>query len=360
MLSDSCLLGTTDKWIKEPFVVDYNLSVEEIYTNAAAFGLVAWKGLEALCHVGDRTENKIPNLPSWVPDFTQPLPWKTFQSTGENMRFKAASELQTELWLDCLKEKAVVFNASPIDSVERTCNAYWNDDNQKGLAAFLKLFFRPTAPVVIYDEDIASKMLRLMVADGFKNDGIDPRQNLTELFERWLFSSLFACDEAHQGKPESAIAFWRDPQTQISAIAEALGIESQFLTDLLGPITRGAKQCTTIEDIELSVKGRVKENGPFAKYTQSTRHELKVQWDFAGNNRCFFRTVQGYVGLGPRTMQADDRVMLLHGAHVPYVFRRLPKDPETVFDFVGEAYLHGFMYGEGLARYVKWGKITVY
>lgn len=143
-------------------------------------------------------------------------------------------------------------------------------------------------------------------------------------------------------------------------MAEALGIESQLLRELVGPITRGARQCTNIEDIELSVKGRIKEVGPFARYIQSTRHDLKVQWDFAGNNRCFFRTVQGYVGLGPRTILAGDRVMLLHGAHVPYAFRHLPKDPETVFDFVGEAYLHGFMYGEGLAGDVKWAKITVY
>lgn len=111
----------------------------------------------------------MPNHPSWVPDFTQPLPWKTFQSTGDTMRFKAASELQTQLWLDCFKEKTVGFNASPIDSVERTCNAYWTKDNGKDLAAFLKLLFHPSGPARTYDEDRASTMLRLMVADGFKN-----------------------------------------------------------------------------------------------------------------------------------------------------------------------------------------------
>lgn len=78
-------------------------------------------------------------------------------------------------------------------------------------------------------------------------------------------------------------------------------------------------------------------------------------------NRHFFRTSQGYVGVGPRTIEVDNQVMLLYGANVPYVFRHLPKDPETVFGFVGEAYLHGFMYGEGLAKDgLKWGKITVY
>lgn len=53
--------------------------------------------------------------------------------------------------------------------------------------------------------------------------------------------------------------------------------------------------------------------------------------------------------------------MLLHGAYVPYVFRHLPKNSEIMFDFVGEGYLHGFMYGEGLAKDgLKWRKITVY
>lgn len=321
--------------------------------------MVAWEGLEALCHVGDRTQNEIPDLPSWVPDFTQALPWKAFQK-GEH-HFKAASSLATELWADGVKDGVIVFNASPIDSIVCTCDAYWNDREKNGLSEFMKLLFRSSAPATPYDEDTASLILRLVTADGFKNLGIDPRENLKELFELWLFSGLFACDEAHRGSADSAIAFWKDPQGRIAPMAEALGIRCDLLETLIEPISRGAKVCQTIEDIELAFQGRSREEGALARYLPSTRHQLANQWEFTGKSRCFFRTAQGYVGIGPRTIEEGDGVMLLQGAHVPYIFRHQPKDPETVFDFVGEAYLHGFMYGEALEKEgLKWEKITVY
>ncbi|KAI1110653.1 heterokaryon incompatibility protein-domain-containing protein [Nemania sp. NC0429] len=327
---------TTDKWIEEPFLVDYSLSVQEVYTKAAAYGLVAWKGLEALCHVGDK-------------------------KNGEKAMFKAASNLESEFYLHSVKEKAVVFIASPIDSVISTCDAYWKSREKQGMPNFLKLLLQPSRPATPYNENLASIFLRLLVADGFKNEGIDPRKNLTQLFERWLFSRLFDCDEAHRGETGSAVAFWHDPKSRISPMAEALGIECHLLEELLESISRGAKQCTTVDDIELGLVGRDHGSGAHAQYMQSMRHALAVQWEFTGMNRRFFRTSLGYVGIGPRTVEVGDRVMLLQGAHVPYIFRHLPKDPETVFDFVGEAYLHGFMYGEGLERDgIRWEKITVY
>ncbi|KAI1748277.1 heterokaryon incompatibility protein-domain-containing protein [Xylaria castorea] len=324
---------TTDKWIEEPLVVDYGLSVQDIYIQAAMYGLVAWKGLEALCHVGDRTQNQIPDLPSWVPDFTQALPWKAFQKTGEDMKFKAASCLQTELYLNSVKKGVVVFKAAPIDSIVSTCDAYWKGREKMGMSEFMKLLFRPAAPTTPYDEDVASIILRLIVADGFKNEGIDPRKNLTELVEQWLFSGLFCCDEAHHGEFDLAIAFWRDPKAQIASIAEALDIRCGVLEELLEPISRGAKLCKTIEDIELGFKGRSRRDDVLARYMQTKRHELDMQWEYTGMNRRFFRTTRGYVGVGPRTIEGGDRVLLLHGAHVPYIFRHLPKDDETVFDF---------------------------
>jgi hypothetical protein len=277
------------------------------------------------------------------------------------MRFKAASNLPTELWLDCVKEKAIVFNASPIDSIVSTCDAYWKDREKNGMSEFLKLLFQPSAPTTTYDEGVASIILRLVTADGFKNEGVDPRENLQELFEQWLFSGLFCCDEAHRSSADSAITFWQDPKSQIAPMAEALDIRCCLLETLLEPISSGAKMCNTIEDIELAFKGRSREEGALAKYTQSTRHKLALQWEYTGMCRRFFRTTRGFVGIGPQTIRTGDRVMLLQGAHVPYIFRHLPKDPETVFDFVGEAYLHGFMYGEAMEKEeLQWGKITVY
>ncbi|OWP00762.1 heterokaryon incompatibility protein [Marssonina coronariae] len=58
-----------------------------------------------------------------------------------------------------------------------------------------------------------------------------------------------------------------------------------------------------------------------------------------------FVTRTGYVGLGPSDVAADDVVVLLTGATVPYVVRR---GGPGVCVLVGEAYLWGAMYGEAV------------
>jgi hypothetical protein len=60
-------------------------------------------------------------------------------------------------------------------------------------------------------------------------------------------------------------------------------------------------------------------------------------------NRKFFITKNGYMGIGPNVLQADDTVVVLHGAEVPYVLR--PCEDGT-WMFVGECYVHGIMNGE--------------
>jgi hypothetical protein len=71
--------------------------------------------------------------------------------------------------------------------------------------------------------------------------------------------------------------------------------------------------------------------------------------------RCFM-TKQGHVGLGPGKMRKGDVVVVAVGAIAPFVLRPVsnPGDPDEVsaeqYRYVGEAYLHGFMYGEALGR----------
>lgn len=54
-----------------------------------------------------------------------------------------------------------------------------------------------------------------------------------------------------------------------------------------------------------------------------------------------------YLGLGPAVAQNGDVVMLIAGTHVPYVLRKQTSNSD-VWVLVGEAYVHGAMYGEAL------------
>ena len=60
-----------------------------------------------------------------------------------------------------------------------------------------------------------------------------------------------------------------------------------------------------------------------------------------------FITERGYIGLGPRYLQPGDAVCVLFGARVPHVLR--PRtEGQRGYLFVGEAYVHGIMDGEGI------------
>lgn len=61
--------------------------------------------------------------------------------------------------------------------------------------------------------------------------------------------------------------------------------------------------------------------------------------------RCFL-TSGGRVGLGPEDMRRGDRLVILKGASVPMVLRRLTLGGGEMWGYVGEAYCYGIMDGE--------------
>ncbi|CAG8960313.1 hypothetical protein HYFRA_00012387 [Hymenoscyphus fraxineus] len=69
----------------------------------------------------------------------------------------------------------------------------------------------------------------------------------------------------------------------------------------------------------------------------------------SGHARKLFRTENGYLGMGPLGMQKGDRAFVLAGADVPFILR---EDPAVsgMFKTLGEAYVHGIMFGEALGR----------
>ena len=64
-------------------------------------------------------------------------------------------------------------------------------------------------------------------------------------------------------------------------------------------------------------------------------------------NRRFFETSQHYLGIGPQSMQMGDVICILFGASTPVVLRPLP-GTDGLYQFLGDCYVHGVMFGEAL------------
>jgi hypothetical protein len=87
-----------------------------------------------------------------------------------------------------------------------------------------------------------------------------------------------------------------------------------------------------------------------------------IAFSHAAPTRRFFTTRSGYMGLGPRNTQADDRVCIFDGGPVPmvlrpiatptssssHIFPRRQQQQEHLL-LIGECYVHGLMNGEAVA-----------
>lgn len=60
--------------------------------------------------------------------------------------------------------------------------------------------------------------------------------------------------------------------------------------------------------------------------------------------RAFFLTEEGYIGLGPQSLESKDEVWLLEGGRTPFILRSMPD--QGGYALVGEAYVLGMMFGE--------------
>jgi len=65
-----------------------------------------------------------------------------------------------------------------------------------------------------------------------------------------------------------------------------------------------------------------------------------------GLNRRFFITEKGHLGSGPPEMRLGDLICVVFGSKTPLILRQL--EPESTYELVGHAYVHGIMHGEAL------------
>jgi hypothetical protein len=56
-----------------------------------------------------------------------------------------------------------------------------------------------------------------------------------------------------------------------------------------------------------------------------------------------FVSRQGYLGLGPQSLEPRDLICIFFGANTPFILR---KDWKSRYQLVGESYIHGIMDGE--------------
>ena len=339
------------------FVIDYTKSVQAVYTEVSVVTLVASKGLEPLSWVGDRTKNQVQGLPTWVPDVSQELTVEPFQ-TGLKA-FLAASNFEPSLEYMSEHPQAVVLNGIHYDTVTTTSTAHWalyEPGHVSGLSSIYNLVLNPQPVTSMTKEKVHTILSRTLTGDGYTAHDMDPQYDMEAAFDRWLFYQT--CDAIGAIDFQLAKLFFLNVEDNYSKVMESLGVSGS--TELFKcSLLRGRSQCTSLEDLLVGDMGSTY-HPEYAGYGATVKDEYSKQWKAACMKRCLFRTERGYLGLGLPAVHAGDRIYLLQGAPVPYIFRHRDTDPHNVLDLEdeacpdyvleleGEAYVHGIMYGEAV------------
>jgi hypothetical protein len=90
---------------------------------------------------------------------------------------------------------------------------------------------------------------------------------------------------------------------------------------------------------------------PDARHAQMAYDiDISIGW------RRLFRSKNGFIGIGAKALKAEDQIWILAGKSTPVILRSLANGH---FKFVGEAYVHGVMHGEGLELGFEQRSITL-
>ena len=331
---------------------DYTMTVAEVYARNIKSLLVHSRSLLLLSHVEDWSQREQKELPSWVPDLTVPtsslLP---LQGTGG---FFNASKGALPQILAAPNVETLSLVGHWVDTVTEI-----GDDlkgTRPGHTAFHKsvplLLKMPT--IYVTGQDRIEAFWRTLIADLGSGGSAHPaptwlgqafRQTLMEVFRPY----------------QEAMLHFEGLMTLARSTPEAAALIPS-LEEVLREKDRRAyvydKQRTQASSSE-RLPADHDEPSELQETIQEFRRQEALAVPFIRQlsrimaGRRVFRTNHTLLGLGHEATRPGDHIFLLLGARVPFVLRPISPaegNSRACYEMVGEAYVHGIMQGEALAR----------
>ena len=310
---------------------DYDQPAAKVYTTLTATLLLNSRYLSILAHVGDISNNQLRTLPSWVVDYSNTNTTNPILDLGRGQATRFDASLSSELPPFPRKIEGArltlvgarfdhLIMVSPVTLSKVTADVSHFEE-------FLN--FVGHIPDSYFDGQPRTEILwRTMMLDSENTTASNshlPSSSFAKGFQAWIINTigLWVADVVQKGEEihsanESARQIFAQlyPDTQIEVPEELQGDDKAFT------LYHKKRMLPFVQSIECKVYGRK-----------------------------LFMTKNNFVGMGSRSIQADDQVWLIRDSRTPLILR--PKPGTQDLFLVGEAYLHGFMHGEMLDH--RWG-----
>lgn len=321
---------------------DYELPTQHVYTRLMAQLLLAHEGLHLLSHVQDPSLTKLEGLPSWVPDFSVQLAPYPLRFRGAaawsacgNARWRPPSsdEDMTRGILRVQGSKIGVVEETALLQNEAECSAeYWASIVNLALGLAEKYPQLPNwTTVQAKPQSRLEALWRTLITDLYSRHHPAP-DHCGNLFMDYILNLQI----------RHTLAPWSD--------VDFMPHQSHTHADNIQPrwhdLLRSEPEGLAVYKKRMST---IMENIFQGTYSPINLAELQHDLDIAsGSSRRLFRTDNGLLGTGMKSVARGDEVWVFAGSKLPMLVRKRPASKyDNEFRLVGEAYVHGIMHWEG-------------
>ncbi len=374
-------------------VPDYNRTVEEVYAQVTRYIIDNWQNLGVLGNIPDSFSNKLPNLPSWVIDFS---------TTGiagiSGSHFNAASTIAQQprlapaanwrqLKVEGIRLSGVVeagnvllegnnpqlhfdpawyILVSHLDQSyptgESRCDVLW-----RTLCLDQDVFERYPAPPE-YRDQFREVVCAMICMEGEKSmaekaAGVELSRTLLRPLLQLQMPSEDAEKAAQFMVAGSAVEDTPEPGIHgpyYDHIRNSLHVLEEIAeTDLSSafPTLDQIEEFRQNSDWHLLGERGGAQIPKTALFSNKENNFLRASSRF--HKRRLFRTEKNFLGLGPESLLTGDEVWILAGTgrrNLPFILR--PQVTGT-YRLVGVTYVHGVMHGEAITSDVNLEEITL-
>jgi hypothetical protein len=354
-------LGVADKE-QQPFTgahnyitPDYGNTVQKVFSDTSRSILLSYSNLTLLSHVQDASSTKIPELPSWTPDYSVAL-WPYPLRFRGSHEWSAAGNLQWNPNIKLLEKGCLEAQGFLVDTVDAI--SLLPSDITREAGAYDKS--RQRNPSSTSQSTAAwASVVSLAMSTSPRYTQTNKRGAPVTRFEA-LWRTLIANTYLHKRPAPSLVGqhfidYILNLQIRQRLTPWPKHLDFQPHHDFTSEAVDPSWRSLFVNEPEDSKYGLQSYRQRFTEIMERLfegtyspmglaplQHEIEAS---SGNVRRLFKTSGQLMGIGPKSIQVGDEVWILAGANVPFILRGLDGGGKG-HRLVGETYVHGIMHGD--------------
>lgn len=328
---------------------DYNLSVQQVYVATTKALLTTYRNLSVLSHVEDPTIRHTAGLPSWVPDYSVSIDPYPLRYRGKGY-WRASGHRAWDMNVFAMEHGLLDVQGYRLSYIDQT--SILSDESRDPSASWASIVKLALALNLPYPDPSANGkkpsrvevLWRTLTTDTYAHVSPAPPE-AGSLFIDYILNLQIR----HRLMPWSSNDEF---QPHHSPLSESIYPEWRTLLGL-----EPATSSYSFEAYKKRLTAVVEDmfDGTYSPIgLAQLQHELEQS---GGRKRRLFRTQNGYLGTGPRSLRTGDEIWILHRGGLPFVLR--PQHKFGHYRLIGEAFVYGIMHGEALEPGVKAQTVTL-